>query len=418
MSDNYNNNWYEDDFQNDRSSEETYYTEDTYIEKRKSGRCRKPMMKMMAVILSAALAGSAVTGGVMALTLPKYIESKISGAEMANQLGESGNKSGINVGISNNEAPVDESGALSIPQIAEKVGPAIVGIVASIPQATYFGTVQGQSSGSGIIMSKDGYVVTNQHVINNASSIVVYLSNGDQKKAEVVGQDARTDLAVLKMEAGEYTFAEFGDSSTVKVGDLAVAIGNPLGMEFAGSVTSGIISALNRTVEVEGRVYNLIQTDAAINSGNSGGALVDRFGKIIGINSVKIATSGVEGLGFAIPIDEAKPIISDLINHGFVKGRPVLGIMGRNITSDISIRYNYPEGVFVESTVEGSGAAAAGIQRGDIITYADGVRIKTIEELNKVRDKKKAGATMQLTIERNGKIMDISVVLGEEKNSK
>jgi len=409
MSDNYNNNWYEDDYQSERNpGEDAYSAEENSIEKRKQ---KKPVMKLVALVLCAAIAGSAITGGVMALTLPGAIERKISGVNISKQLSEG---SPSQVTATDENAPAPSGDVLSISQIAAKVGPAIVGIVATVPQATYFGTVQGQSSGSGIIMSKDGYVVTNQHVINGSSGIVVYLSNGEQKKAELVGQDARTDLAVLKMEAGEYAFAEFGDSSTVQVGDLAVAIGNPLGMEFAGSVTAGIISALNRTVEVEGRVYNLIQTDAAINSGNSGGALVDRYGKIIGINSVKIASSGVEGLGFAIPIDEAKPIISDLISHGYVKGRPLLGIMGRNITADISRMYNYPEGVFVESTVEGSGAAAAGIRRGDIITHADGTRIKSIDELNKVRDKKKAGATMKLTIERSGRIMDVDVILGEE----
>lgn len=417
MSENYNNNWYNDDYQNDANNEEAYfYSDEKHLEKRKAGS-RKPFVKMLAVIVSAAVAGSAITGAVTAFVLPGYIESKIAGAGISSQLNNKDNIYQLS-SEQTEKAAENSNGALTIPQIASKVGPAAVGIVALVPQATYFGTVQGQASGSGVIMSKDGYIVTNQHVINNASEIEIYLSSGEKKKAEIVGQDARTDLAVLKMEKGEYPFAEFGDSSDVQVGDLAVAIGNPLGMEFAGSVTAGIISALNRTVEVEGRVYTLLQTDAAINSGNSGGALVDCYGKVIGINSVKIASSGVEGLGFAIPIDEAKPIISDLINHGYVKGRPVLGIMGRNITADVSRMYNYPEGVHVESTVEGSGAANAGLQRGDIITHADGIRVKTIDELNKVRDKKRAGATMTLTIERNGRIMDVNVVLGEEKNSK
>lgn len=413
MSDNYNNSWHSDDFETNttdyNSQAHNYF--DGQIEKRKISVTRKPFKKLIGLVLCSAVVGSLITGGAMAFVLPNYIDSKVSEASVTSNLDS----------VKQRATPVvkekaKDSNELTIPEIAIKVGPATVGIVSSVPTSTYFGTVQSEASGSGIIISKDGYVVTNQHVISGASEITVYLSTGEMKKAEIIGQDKKTDIAVLKMEKGEYPYAQFGVSSELEVGDLAVAIGNPLGMEFAGSVTSGIISALNRTIEVDGKTYNLIQTDAAINSGNSGGALVNCYGEVIGINSVKIATAGVEGLGFAIPVDEAKPVIQDLINHGYVKGRPVLGIMGSNIGADVSKVYNYPEGVFVEQVIEGSGAAKAGIKRGDIITHIDDVRIKTTEELNKVRDKKKAGDTVKLTIERSGRIISANAVLGEEKS--
>lgn len=413
MSDNYNNNWYSDDFQNSTNSE--YNSYNNHPDKKRPQKNRKPFYKALALMLCTAIVASALTAVGFGLALPGYIEAKVSRANVTQKIDGLANKAGDAKSISKDKQVVSKTGELSIPEIAIKVGPATVGIVSSVPTSTYFGTVQSESSGSGIIISEDGYVVTNQHVINGATEIYVHLSTGEKKKAEIVGQDVKTDLAVLKMEKGSYPYAEFGVSSELKVGDLAVAIGNPLGMEFAGSVTAGIISALNRTVEVDGKTYTLLQTDAAINSGNSGGALVNCYGQVIGINSVKIASTGVEGLGFAIPIDEAKPIIQDLISYGYVKGRPVLGIVGSNITADVSRVYNYPEGVFVDQVVEGSGAYSAGIRRGDIITHIDGVRIKSIDELNKVRDKKKAGNSVKLTIERSGKIIELTAVLGEEK---
>ena len=387
--------------------------EKKHFKKTKFPKAKKTFLKVGLLMLCSAVTASVITGSIIMASLPSYIDKKVSVANVTTKI----NNDPIKTERIVSTDTASQEGVLTIPEIAIKVGPATVGIVSKVPTTTYFGTVQSESSGSGIIISEDGYVVTNQHVINNASEIAIYLSNGEKRTAELVGQDIRTDLAVLKMEKGEYPYAEFGVSSELEVGDLAVAIGNPLGMEFAGSVTSGIISALNRTVEVDGKSYNLIQTDAAINSGNSGGALVNCYGQVIGINSVKVSSAGVEGLGFAIPVDEAKPIISDLINHGYVKGRPVLGIMGTNIGSDISRVYNYPEGVFVDRVIEGSAAEKAGIQRGDIITHINSTRIKSIDELNKIRDTKKAGDSIELTIDRSGKILTIKAVLGEEKNN-
>lgn len=215
---------------------------------------------------------------------------------------------------------------LSTVDISKKVGPSVVGITSTINNVmSIFNTTSvSEGTGSGIIISADGYVVTNNHVIDGASAVRVTLNTGTEYEAKVVGADSKTDLAVLKIKPDEtLTVAELGDSSQIQVGERAVAIGNPLGMEFFGSTTQGIISAINRKITVDNRTMSVIQTDAAINEGNSGGALVNAYGQVIGINAVKIASSSVEGMGFAIPISEAKPVIEDLIKHGYVKGRPV-----------------------------------------------------------------------------------------------
>ena len=415
MSDFYNNNWNNDDFQNGQNfkNKEQYFTyNETYLDKKKEKKSKKPFFKFIALIVSSAILGSAITCAAFSMFIPGYIEEYarnniVSSYSPDKFIPTTTGSVDTNTGVAKSD------GTLSVVDIAKKVGPAVVGIVSTIPTQTFFGMTESQGSGSGIIISENGYVVTNNHVIEGATKVEVFLSSGDKKNATLVGYDARTDLAVLKLENDSY--AKLGDSSTLEVGELCVAIGNPLGMEFAGSVTVGYISALNRTVETDGKTFNLIQTDAAINAGNSGGALVNTKGEVIGINTLKIASTGVEGLGFAIPVDEAKPIFDDLINHGYVKGRPVIGIVGRDISSDMAKYYNYPEGIFVEQVQEGSGAAKAGIRRGDIITKADGKRVKTIEELNKVRDTKKAGQTIRVELDRSGDIISVDITLGEEK---
>lgn len=306
---------------------------------------------------------------------------------------------------------------LNVTQIADKAGPSVVGIVSNQTYTTWTGEVfeQEGGSGSGIIISSDGYIITNSHVIEGASGIKVVLSSGDEFTADIVGYDSKTDLAVLKIKATNLPAAELGRSADLKVGELAVAIGNPLGLEFQGSVTAGVISALNRTMEVEGRQYTLIQTDAAINPGNSGGPLVNKYGQVIGINTVKISSSTAEGMGFAIPIDVALPIIEELIENGYVSGRPQIGIGIRDITQTMSMYYNMPVGIYVVSVSPGSGAEKAGIKSGDIVIKADGKAVTTSDELNEVRDTHKAGEKIRLTIVRDGSTIDVDVTLGEEK---
>lgn len=306
---------------------------------------------------------------------------------------------------------------LDVSRIAEKVGPSVVGIVNNQTYTAWNGGVYEQQggSGSGIIISSDGYIITNSHVIEGASSIDVVLNSGDKYIASLVGYDSKTDLAVLKINATNLPAAELGKSADLKVGELAVAIGNPLGLEFQGSVTAGVISALNRTMEVEGRQYTLVQTDAAINPGNSGGPLVNKYGQVIGINTVKISSSTAEGMGFAIPIDVALPIIEELIENGYVSGRPQIGIGIRDITQTMSMYYDLPVGVYVVSVSAGSGAEKAGIKAGDVVIKADGKTVTTADELNEVRDTHKVGEKMKLTLVRDGNTMDVNVTLGEEK---
>ncbi len=309
---------------------------------------------------------------------------------------------------------------LTVPEIASKVGPSVVGVINKAkvsaqkyydpfsgryyyyqdPSASEDGTVE-QGSGSGIILNESGYIVTNQHVIEGATDISIILNTGDEITAKLVGQDAKTDLAVLKVDTDkELTPATLGDSTAVQVGELAVAIGNPMGMEFSGSVTAGIISAVNRIMNIDNRTYNLIQTDAAINSGNSGGALINQYGEVIGINSVKLSTSGVEGMGFAIAISEARPIIDSLMESGRVS-RPYVGL---NISET---QY----GLFIAGVVKGSGAEQAGLKANDMIMEVDGNKVASVDEINDLRDKKQIGDSLRFKILRDGETIEVDVKL-------
>lgn len=306
-----------------------------------------------------------------------------------------------------------------ISKIASEVGPSVVGVDTQTVTQGFFGQQQtGEASGSGIIFDKNGYIVTNQHVIDGSSSITVTLPGGKTYPAKVIGQDPTTDIAVIKIDAANLPAAKFGDSSTIRVGDLAVAIGNPMGEEFAGSVTSGIISALDRSITMDDgdytRMYKLIQTDAAINPGNSGGALIDSNGEVIGINSIKFATTGVQGMGFAIPINDVKTIINDLMTQGYVL-HPYLGLQVEAVSSDMAQMYNIPAGLGVDSVTSGSPAQASGIKQGDIILQFDGIKLSATDDLANNLAKHKAGDVVKLTIWRNGSTRTISVTVGQTK---
>ena len=309
--------------------------------------------------------------------------------------------------------------------VASKVLPSIVGIkVQYTVNSIFSGSQNAVAEGSGIILSNDGYILTNNHVVSSsdessfyavseASKITVTLYNDSTEyEAKVVGTDSQTDLAVIKIDKNDLTPAELGDSSTVTVGEFAMAVGSPLGME--SSVTSGIISAVNRTVtSSDGKTYNLIQTDAAINSGNSGGALVNSQGQVIGINTLKLNGTGVEGMGFAIPINSAKPIFEQLISDGKVT-RPYIGLSGRDLTEDLAKANNLVVGVYVVSVEPFSAAEKAGIKAGDVIVGIDGTSIKTMDELNNVKNQHKIGDEITLKLNRNGKEMDVKVTLQEQ----
>ena len=294
---------------------------------------------------------------------------------------------------------------LTVPQIIAKARPSVVAI----------STVSGWSSGtgSGVIMTEDGTILTNAHVVNGAQSITVRVMDGGEYEATLIGLDEKTDLAVIKIDADNLTPAEFGDSSSIVQGEIAVAIGNPLGLAFEGSVTQGIISAVSREMEVEGRTMTYIQTDAAINPGNSGGALVNGSGQVIGINSVKVSSSDVEGLGFAIPISVALPIAEQLTTYGYVTGRPSIGISGGNVTDYMVYYYRIPRGVLVELVTPDSGADLGGVEVGDVIVALNGVSATSMSALTNEKDKYNPGDTVTLTVYRDGEYIELNVVLGE-----
>ena len=299
--------------------------------------------------------------------------------------------------------------------IAKKLSPSVVGIRVSYLSQSLFGLSEAEGEGSGIVYSADGYIITNYHVIeqavnNNSAKIYVLMSDGKEYDATVVGSDKTTDLAVIKVDATELTAAEFGNSDSIKVGELAVAIGNPLGQEFAGTVTGGYISGLNRTVTVDNVVYNLIQTDAAINSGNSGGPLVDASGRVIGINTVKVSATGVEGIGFAIPINEVLPIVEELISNKKVT-RPFIGVGGITLTESLASRNKLVEGIYVQQVTKKSPAEVAGIKQGDVIVEANDTKVTSIAELNVVKNKLKIGDTIKLKIYRNKEYITVNVTL-------
>lgn len=298
--------------------------------------------------------------------------------------------------------------------IAEKVSPSIVAISLKTTSRDFFGRVyEGTGTGSGIIIDNQGHIVTNNHVVEGADDIIVVLHDGKELEATLIGRDSQTDLAVIKVDPDNLVVAELGDSSKLKVGELAVAIGSPMGTEYAGSVTAGIVSGLNRKVSVGDNSIKLIQTDAAINPGNSGGALVNSEGKVIGINTIKFAETTVEGMGFAIPINEAKPIIQSLMSQKKIS-RPYLGIQGINLSKDDAEEYKLPQGVYVNSVVAYSGAERAGIKKGDIITKMDGEKVTTIEKLIEIIGKHKVGDVVQIEVyDQLNEYKTISVKLRE-----
>jgi len=301
--------------------------------------------------------------------------------------------------------------------IAENVGPAVVGITNMRGHDFFNNPIM--SSGSGVIFDKNkGYIVTNFHVVEGATNIQVTLDDGQHYEAKLIGYDRDTDLAVLQIDANNLPEARFGNSLELRVGELAVAIGNPLGKDFARSVTAGVISALDREITVrtsggEEITLQVIQTDAAINPGNSGGALVNSKGEIIGINSVKIARADVEGMGFAIPTHVVKPIIEQLIEKGYVS-RPFIGIFDfREITPQMSNWYNLPEGIYVGGVVSGGPAAAAGMRPGDVIIEMQGQIIRTFNDLQKILRTHKVGDETNIVVIRDNKRIELKVTLGE-----
>ena len=311
-------------------------------------------------------------------------------------------------------ANIPQEGGLSLQEIYRKAIPSVVSITCSRQNGT--------STGTGVILTENGYIVTNFHVVDSADSIHIQLSDGRILAAAVVGTDAISDLAVLRVEAQDLTPAQLGDSSVLQVGDLVVAIGDPLGSELRGTMTDGIVSAINRDVNVDGRVMNLIQTNAALNSGNSGGPLLNCYGQVIGINTMKIGdymnAAGVEGLGFAIPSNTFSGIINQLISQGYVSGRPSLGIAGEDVTTFYQFYYGLPAGFYVTGVTADGPADETGIKAKDIILSIDGTRITGSADLESVLYNYEPGDSLKITIYRNGRQYSGTITVGEAGKKK
>ena len=300
-------------------------------------------------------------------------------------------------------------------RVAKTVGPAVVGITNKAVALDMFNRpVATEGVGSGVIFKSDGYIITNNHVIAGAKEIIVSLSDGNTVNGKLIGADEMTDIAVVKVEAKDLPTATLGNSDEVVVGEPAIAIGNPMGLEFQGSVTVGVISALNRTLDLNDGRVKLLQTDAAISPGNSGGALVNADGEVIGINSAKLATTGVEGMGFAIPINTVKEIVAELIDKGYV-ARPYLGVT--IFDKPTAARYGYQltidKGVYVFQVAIDSPAGRAGFQRGDIILNIDGKEVNSVSNVRNEVAAHKIGDKVKVLIDRNGKQETVEVTLEE-----
>ncbi|MBC8570227.1 trypsin-like peptidase domain-containing protein [Oscillospiraceae bacterium NSJ-54] len=354
---------------------------------------------MMAVGITAA--GAAGFGG-------GYLANSLAGNHMTAP--QNGNSTPPASTVSANTS------SLSVAQIAEMNGNSVVEITTESVSNGGFFMQQYISSGagSGVIISEDGYIITNNHVIEGASTVKVRLKNGDTYDATLVGTDAQTDVAVIKIDAKDLTPVTMGDSDTLQVGQTAVAIGNPLG-ELGGTVTNGIISALDREITLDGKQMNLLQTNAAINPGNSGGGLFNDKGELIGLVVAKSTGENVEGLGFAIPVNDVKNVIDNLIDYGYVKGRFALGVTTLDITSqEAQMKYQVDkQGVYVQQVNVGGNAELAGIQAGDRIVSVDGTAIESGSQLKDIIQSHTAGDKITMVVERNGQQVSLAVTLAE-----
>ena len=397
---------HKDDLSGNNSYQQAYTTTTPTAPNPKKGKSAPFVILCIVLAIVVATASAAVTYGAVK---GNWFDGDGSTANTASQTSaDSGNKNAPALEIQSTTGKT--SGTAT--SVANKVLPSVVGIVTySIQSITESG------EGSGIIMTSDGYIVTNAHVVSGASKIKVVLHDEKEYVATLIGQDSKTDLAVIKINASGLTAAEFGNSDSMEVGEDVLAIGNPGGLELAGSVTKGIISAKNRDVSGSGYSLKCLQIDAAINPGNSGGALVNMQGQVIGINSSKIAMTGYEGLGFAISINEAKPIIDSLTKYGYVKDRTRIGITCQYIDDIRAKTLDVPTGALVVSVESTSDAAKQGLQKSDIITKVDGKAVEDVTTVTNATKNKKAGDTLTLTVYRysTGNTFEIKVKLLEDR---
>ena len=358
-------------------------------------------LKITALALCCALLGGAVGGGVA------WGVSRSSGSSSINVSDRPATTVSINT--------VDGKTAMTDAEVYAANVNSVVSIRTSATSGyNFFGqAVETASAGSGFVLTSDGYIVTNYHVVEGADTVTVTMYNGDEYNALYVGGDEDYDIAVIKVEATDLQAVTLGDSSQLNVGDHVLAIGNPLG-ELTFSMSGGMVSSVNRTINVDGTPFNMIQTDASINPGNSGGPLFNSYGEVVGIVSAKYSSSSgesVEGLGFAIPINDVLAMIQDIMTNGYVTNKPYLGITGGTMTEQMAAQYRYDvtSGVFVYSVDEGSAAEKAGLQMGDVITAIDGTSISSLDDLSAVKKQYSAGDTATFTIYRQGETLTVEL---------
>ena len=345
--------------------------------------------------------------------LPVVMGLLVAGSVMLGGCGKNNVAEGIPASSPSYNTNVSDARNTPVVRAAKNVGPAVVGITnKAVARDFFFNLRDVEGYGSGVIFRKDGYIVTNNHVIDGAKEIIVSLSDGRSLNGKLIGADEITDLAVVKVDADDLPAAEFGDSDDIMVGEPAIAIGNPMGLEFQGSVTTGVISAVNRVLNKGESNMKLIQTDAAINPGNSGGALVNADGKVIGINSQKIVTNAVEGMGFAIPINTVRSVVEELISQGHVT-RPYLGVSVFDKESAARQGYilNVDKGVYVFNVSLDGPAGRTGFRRGDIILAVGGTEVNTVGELRAAITAHKVGETVEVKYDSNGTTKTVNVTL-------
>lgn len=381
------------------------------------GRYRPPrrpknhgwLVAVLGVVLLCVSGFSAVYRGQVQTTAETSAEvTGVSAADSATTTAQPQKQANPSVVLGNGGEMViteDVGQEMSLQDIYKKTIPSVVSITAIGDSGT--------ATGTGIVMSSDGYIITNYHVVTTAYQIQVLLNDGNEYAASMVGGDETSDLTVLKIEAEGLTPAEFGDSSDVEVGDAVVAIGDPLGTELRGTMTDGIICGIQRDISVGDRTMTLMQTNAALNSGNSGGPLVNMHGQIIGINTMKLTSSytSVEGIGFAIPVASAKPIVDELMEKGYVSGRPAFGFTVEVLDARIAAYFEVPGRLCIQSVDADSDAYQQGIREGDIITAIQGQSVSSADEFNRIKNEYVAGDQLTLTIYRSGSTMDIAVRL-------
>jgi len=389
--------------------DETFYTEGTVATENERESSKKNVLKSNAVILIMSIL-FALTVGFAAGSFNMSEKNETNAENIVN------NENAVYSDIIKTFAGAADSGELSVKDIAKLTANSVVEITTeSVVRGSMLGQYVAEGAGSGVIIASDGYIVTNNHVIENASKIMIKLKNEEIYEATVVGRSSESDIAVLKIEAMGLQPAVLGDSGKLVVGDTAIVVGNPLGS--GATVTDGIISAMDREIDLGDSVMNLLQTNAAVNPGNSGGGLFNGKGELVGIVVAKSAGEDIEGIGFAIPINDIKDTISEIKTYGYIRGRVQLGVNLLEIDNawDAMMYRLDSLGVYVRSVEEDSDAERAGIKSGDMIVSADGSLVSSADDVKKAVSSKSPGDKIVLGISRNGKEYNISIVLSEYK---